>query len=104
MFPSERAADQAVGPAAPRILVLALARGHCWLDLLENGRFAGVAELAEAVGCDPSFVRRLLNLTLLSPAMVQRVLDGTEGDADTLARFARCPCPVWEDDAHPIAE
>ena len=64
---SERAADQAVDPAAQRALVIAVARAHAWLDALEDGRYANVAALAEAVGTDPSFVRWMLNLTLLAP-------------------------------------
>jgi len=89
VFPTERAADQAASPAAQRLLVLGLARAHRWLELLEEGRFSGVAEVAEAAGCDPSYVRRMLNLTLLAPAMVERVLDGMEGDEDAMARLAR---------------
>jgi predicted transcriptional regulator len=55
-----------------------MARAHRWLQLLEDGKFTSISELAEAVEIDPSQVRRHLNLTLLSPAMVRRVLDGTE--------------------------
>jgi len=95
VFPTERAADQAASPAAQRLLVLGLARAHRWLELLEDGRFSGVAEVADAAGCDPSYVRRMLNLTLLAPKMVQRVLDGLEGDEEGLERLARGARVVW---------
>ena len=95
VFPTERAADQAASPAAQRLLVLAIARAHRWLELLEDGRFAGVAEVAEAVGCDPSYVRRMLNLTLLPPETIDRVLDGMEGDEEGLERLARGAGVVW---------
>jgi hypothetical protein len=95
VFPTERAADQAASPAAQRTLIIAVARAHAWLDALEDGRYANVAALAEAVGFDPSYVRRVLNLTLLSPVMVERVLDGQEGDEDALDRLARGPGVVW---------
>ena len=61
-------------------LAIAVARAYRWLQLLEDGQFASTSELAEAVDMDPSLLRRHLNLTLLSPAMVRRVLDGTEPD------------------------
>jgi hypothetical protein len=96
VFPTERAADQAASPNAQRALVVAVARAHAWLDALEEGRYANVAALAEAVGFDPSYVRRVLNLTLLMPAMVESVLDGLEGDEDALERLARGPGVVWE--------
>ena len=89
VFPTERAADQAASPAAQRALVIAVARAHAWLDALEDGRYPNVAALAEAIGTDPSFVRRMLNLTLLAPTMIERVLDGMEGDEEALARLAR---------------
>jgi hypothetical protein len=97
VFPSERAADQAAGPAAHRPLVLALARAHRWLELIENGRFAGVAELAEAVGTDPSFVRRALSLTLLNPRLVERILVGTEPDGVSLETLVRGVPVRWDD-------
>jgi len=59
-------------------LAVAVARAHRWLGLLEDGQFSSISELAEDVGADPSLVRRHLKLTLLNPAMVRRVMDGTE--------------------------
>ena len=97
VFPTERAADQAASPNAQHALVVAVARAHVWLDALEEGRYGNVAALAEAVGLDPSYVRRMLNLTLLSPAMVERVLDGREGDEDALDRLVRGPGVVWSE-------
>ena len=96
VFPTERAADQAASPAAQRALIVGVARAHVWLDALEDGRYANVAALAEAVGCDPSYVRRMLNLTLLAPEMVERVLDGAESDQDALDRLVRRPGVVWD--------
>ena len=96
VFPTERAADQAASPNAQRALVVAVARAHVWLDALEEGRYANVAALAEAVGLDPSYVRRMLNLTLLSPVKIERVLDGLEGDEDALVRLARGAGVVWD--------
>ena len=49
-----------------------------------------------AVALDPSYVRRMLNLTLLAPAMIERVLDGLEGDEDALDRLVRGTGVVWE--------
>ena len=65
-------------------LAIAIARAHRWLQLLEDGKFSSITELAEAVGVDPSLVRRNLNLTLLSPGMVRRVMDGMEPEGVSL--------------------
>ena len=80
--------DQSASPNAQRALVVAVARAHAWLDALEDHRYANVAALAEVVGFDPSYVRRILNLTLLSPAMVERVFNSAEADEDALGQLA----------------
>jgi site-specific DNA recombinase len=70
--------------AVQESLVTAVARAHRWLALLEDGRFGSVSELAEAVGLDPSLLRRHLNLTLLRPDLVRQILDGNEPDGLSL--------------------
>jgi len=37
----------------------------------------------------------MLNLTLLAPGMVERVLDGLEGDEEGIERLARGAGVVW---------
>jgi len=61
---------------------------HRWLALLEDGKFGSVSELAEAVGLDPSLVRRHLNLTLLRPDLVRQILAGDEPDGLSLRGIA----------------
>ena len=77
ILPGEAGIDSEHSPVQGA-LAIAMARAHRWLQLLEDGRFASLSELAEAVDMDPSQVRRHLNLTLLSPSMVRQVLDGSE--------------------------
>jgi len=72
-------------------LAIAVARAHRWLRLIEDGRFSSITELAEAVDMDPSLLRRHLNLTLLGPAMVRRVLDGTEPEGLSLEKTSGMP-------------
>ena len=74
-------------------LVKALARAFRWKRMLESGEFATIAELAEREGIAPSYMTRVLRLTLLSPAIVEAVLDGKQGPEVTLARVLE-PSPV----------
>jgi hypothetical protein len=86
--------DWAPPPKFDRALVKALARAHRWQRLLEEGRFATLAELAAAERISRSYVCRVLRLTLLAPDIVERILDGrpTAG----LAEFFK-PFPAeWE--------
>lgn len=69
------------GTPRPRIdttMVKAIARAHRWKRLLESGRFASVAELAEAEKINQSYLCRVLRLTLLAPDIVEVILDGRQ--------------------------
>ena len=88
------------GAAPPRrtdnTLVKALARAFRWKRMLEFGEFATIAELAEREGIAPSYMTRVLRLTLLAPDIVEAILDGRQGPEVTLARVLE-PFPVeWE--------
>jgi hypothetical protein len=68
-------------------LVKPLARAFRWKRMLESGEFATIAELAEREGIAPSYMTRVLRLTLLAPEIVEAILDGKHGPAVTLARL-----------------
>lgn len=66
-------------------LVKALARAFRWKRMLESGEFATIAELAEREGIAPSYITRILRVTLLAPNIVEAILDGSQGPGVTLA-------------------
>lgn len=63
---------------ADSTLVKALARAFRWKRMLESGEFTTIAELAEHEGIAPSYMTRVLRLSLLAPEIVTAVLDGTQ--------------------------
>jgi hypothetical protein len=76
-------------------LVKALARAFRWKRMLESGEYATIAELAEREGIAPSYMTRVLRLTLLAPDIVEAILDGKAPDV-TVVRVLE-PFPVeWE--------
>ena len=80
-------------------LVKALARAFRWKRMLESGEFATIAELAEREGIAPSYMTRVLRLTLLAPDIVEAILEGAQGPEVTLARVLE-PFPLeWEHQA-----
>ncbi len=77
-------------------LVKALARAFRWKHMLESGEFTTIAELAEREGIAPSYMTRVLRLTLLAPDIVEAILDGKQGPEVTLARVLE-PFPLdWD--------
>jgi len=78
-------------------LVKALARAFRWKRILESGEFATIAELAEREGIAPSYMTRVLRLTLLAPDIVEAIMDGSQGAEVTLTRVLE-PFPVaWSE-------
>lgn len=78
-------------------LVKALARAFRWKRMLESDEFATIAELAEREGIAPSYMTRVLRLTLLAPEIVEAILDGKQGPEVTLAN-AMEPFPTtWSE-------
>jgi len=77
-------------------LVKALARAFRWKRLLESGDLATIAELAGREGIAPSYMTRVLRLTLLAPNIVEAILDGAQGPAVTLARVLEPFSIGWE--------
>ena len=80
-------------------LVKALARAFRWKRMLESGEFATIAELAEREGIAPSYMTRVLRLTLLAPDIVEAILDSRHGSEVTLGRVLE-PFPLaWQHQA-----
>ena len=67
-------------------LVKALARAFRWKRMLDSGEFTTIGELAEMEGIAPSYMTRVLRLTLLAPDIVQAILYGRAGPEVTLAQ------------------
>ncbi|TDL83927.1 hypothetical protein E2L08_00120 [Palleronia sediminis] len=96
--------DGAVQPRrTDTTLVKALARAFRWRRMLESGEFATIADLAEREGIAPSYMTRVLRLTLLSPDIVEAILDGKQGPEVTLSQVLK-PFPLeWERQNHRIS-
>src|SRR5258708_202864 len=56
-------------------LVKAIARAFRWRKMLETSQYATITEIAKAEKINPSYVSRVLRLTLLAPATVETILD-----------------------------
>jgi hypothetical protein len=61
-------------PLLDNTLVKAIARAYRWQHMLESGSYASIAELAVAEQIKPSYLARIVRLTLLAPELVERIL------------------------------
>ena len=65
--------------------------------MLEEGAYRSAAEIAEAEKIARSFVNRLLRLTLLTPEIVEAILDGRQGKGLQLAVLTGKLPSAWEE-------
>ena len=85
-------------PAAPHVdstLVKAIARAFRWQKMLETGQYATIKEIAKAEKINPSYVSRVLRLTLLAPATVEAILEGRANAAPILAEAMKAFPVEW---------
>ena len=55
----------------------ALERAFCWRKNIETGQYENLAEFAQRRKLNPDYVSQQISLTLLSPAIIEGILDNT---------------------------
>jgi hypothetical protein len=77
-------------------LIKAVARAYRWRRIIEDGEMGTIAELAEHEKISPSYLTRVMRLTLLAPDIIEAILDGnppTVGMSELLDPMT----PIWAD-------
>jgi hypothetical protein len=93
------AGAEAWAPPRPRVdaaMVKALARAHRWKRLLESGDYSTIDDLARVEKINPSYLSRVLRLTLLAPDIVEAILDGRQPAGLQLETLLRPFPKEWE--------
>ncbi len=62
----------------PSPMLVALARAYVWQTWIDEGKFENAQTLADHFGVDASLVRRILRLGVISPRIIEAVLEGNE--------------------------
>ncbi len=82
------------GAATPRLridnsVVKALARAFRWKRMIDSGVFATIGDLAAHEKIAPSYMTRVMRLTLLAPEIVEGIVEGriAPGLAELLEPF-----------------
>ena len=83
--------------------VKAIARAHRWQGMLEGGAFSSIGELAQAEQINPSYLARVLRLTLLAPDIVDSILDGRHDPERITLHRLMMPFPAgWDEQRQSI--
>ena len=66
--------------------------------MLEGGEYGSIEELAKAEKINPSYLARVLRLTLLAPEIVESILDGRhDPERIALERLIKPFSAVWRE-------
>ena len=68
-------------------IVLNIARGFYWQEMIDNGKIANVRELANILNINESYVARTIRLSMLSPEVIHRAIHGTLPPDISLAKL-----------------
>lgn len=89
-------------PGQASTFVKALARAHRWQAMLESGDYTSITDLAAAERINPSYLARVLRLTMLAPDVVEAILGGRDHQAETLEQVTRLI--DWRSQARRLSE
>jgi len=78
-------------------LVLSVVRAFRWQEMIDNGDYANVHELANALGKDFAYVARTIRLALLCPDIIHAVLNGTLPEGVTLDTLRIATVDDWSE-------
>lgn len=84
-------------------MVKAIARAFRWRKLMETGAYGTVKEIAAAEKINPSYVSRILRLTLLAPDTVEMIIDGRQPPTLTMDKLMQMFPLEWQEQRQSLA-
>jgi site-specific DNA recombinase len=83
------------GQQIDNAMLKALARAFRWRDMLESGKYLTIKEMAAAEKINPSYVARIIRLTLLAPRTIQMIVEGRQHPSFALPVLMKPFGPIW---------
>lgn len=74
-------------------MIKLIARAHRWQQLLLQGVYASIEELAQAEAINPSYVSRVMRLSCLAPSITEAIMEG-QHPAHLTAKELLAPFPL----------
>lgn len=78
-------------------LLKALGRAYRWHKMIAIGKYQSASELAEAENINKSYLLRVMRVMLLSPRIVDAVLNGRQPEGFALTDIEKAFSPVWSE-------
>jgi len=68
-----------------------------WQDQLESGKYKSIDEIAAENNVDRTHVSRIMQLTSLSPTIVEQILEGKEPESMSLRQLRKGIPLLWSE-------
>ena len=78
-------------------LITSIAKAWLWQDQFESGKYKGIDQIAAANNVDRTHVSRILQLTSLSPTIVEQILEGKEPEGMSLRQLRKGIPLLWSE-------
>ena len=89
--------DSSIVDLRRETILAAVARGRRWVQLLDDGSVESIRAIAARIGREPSYVARLIRLSMLAPSIIESVIRG-EYPASLSVNSTRKAIPdLWKD-------
>ena len=89
--------DSSIVDLRRETILAAVARGRRWVQLLDDGSVECIRAIAARIGREPSYVARLIRLSMLAPSIIESVIRG-EYPASLSVNSTRKAIPdLWKD-------
>ena len=82
-------------PIANNAVVAALARAFRWRKLINDGVYGSLEDIARKEKLCPPFVSRVMRLTLLSPEVIEAILEDRQPESLTLRKLSKAFPVEW---------
>ena len=93
----ERAAATDRERHANQTLIELIAKAYRWQEQIESGEYPSLEDLAHAIGCDRTYIGRMLRLTSLAPDIIEAILRGDEPDGLSLEKLRKNLPVGWDE-------
>ena len=89
-------------PVIDGTLLKAVARAFRWRKLLDAGVYGSIKDIAAKEKIDPSYVGDVLRLTLLTPDIIEMILDGRQPPALQFESLRKSLPLLWDEQRRAI--
>ena len=89
--------DSSIVDLRRETILTAVARGRRWVQLLDDGSVESIRSIAAKIGREPSYVARLIRLSMLATSIIESVIRGDYPASLSVNSTRKAVPDLWKD-------